>query len=139
MPNIVTLDGVIVNTWSFNDQLCARLCHYGADGARSYFNLVFPDAAILIREVNAQGVAQQRRVPLARRATDRIARSRVVVVTGQLVSRDRKVPLSEFVERAKDGSGLSDTEKATLETLADKIGQEPRAVTEIVVQELVYL
>ena len=141
MPNLVVLDGVIVNTWSFNDQLFARLVHYEDSGERGYFNLAFPDM-VLIRETTQGGNAQQRRVLINRNDPDKVARSQVLLVTGKLQHRDRQVPLQEFLERAKPATGqpgLSDTERATLTDLADKVGLESRAVTEIVVQEIIYL
>jgi len=138
MPNLVMLDGIIQNTWTYNDVLHARLVHYEPDGSRGYYLAIFPEV-VQMKETDAQGSLSQRRVQLNRRNLDRVAKGVAVVVTGKLTHRDERVGLADFAKRARDGSGLDEADHITLTALAAKVGQENRAVVEIAVHELTFI
>jgi hypothetical protein len=137
MPNTITIDGIILNTWAYDDQIFARMVHYDEGDERGYYNLAFPET-LVVREVDGSGNYVQRRTRVQPRNRDRLAEGRPLVVTGRLMHRDERVDLSDFLRRAK-GSTLTAEEQAGIEALTDKAGVENRAVVQIAVEEVVYL
>lgn len=134
--NTILLQGVIQNTWTQRSALYARLVHYDENGQAGYYTCVF-EGNVLVRET-VNGDVSQRVVALNRRNKDRITKGTVIVVMGRLGHRDERVNLTDFLRRCEGGS-LTEAEQATLQELAARVGEENRALNEILVRELAYM
>jgi hypothetical protein len=110
--NQVTVDGTITNKiWSYSGDTLFRLRH---DDGQAYFTVRF------------------RNMPLD------VAPGNRVVITGELISRDQRVSLEDFVSRAGSG-GDGDPDEETQELMDQLAGQlRPvnRSYTEILAREI---
>lgn len=140
--NHVIVDGIVLRTWTYDHCLFARIAHAtagNADKPSDYFTLRFPATPVRVRETDAAGQALVREVVFGEGQADKVVRSQVVVITGRLVHRDERVTLTDFVARAKNGTGLTSSETKLLQRLAPQVGEENRGITSILVQEVAFL
>lgn len=131
--NNVTIDGAVLATWTYNNNLHARLAFWRSDGQAQFCILVFPrDRALEIKEA-AFAPRQSNVTP---EDPQGIKRGAWIMVTGELRSRDERVTLRDFVKRAKGGTTATPAE---LEALEGKVGVENRSINEVHVAALTFL
>lgn len=105
--NTVVIEGYITNVWTYSGDTLFRLAHDG-----NYVTVRF------------------QKLPLD------VKSGMTVVVSGKLVSRDQRLHLEEFVERALNGDELSEDGQELVDQLKGHLGYMNQGIVEVMADEI---